>query len=158
MLWAFSIFLFLLAVVGVRLLLGRPVSDTLANILGTAFMSSTAMAAFQFMALRLRTKYDLRSLLLAIAIYAPIIMVAIGVLLVWGEVIDDDSFRISRGIMLFALCASIVLTALMALLHNLRKSEAPVPTFTTHPLYRRTEITTSLASLAAVAIIFSLSS
>ena len=158
LLWASSIFLFLLAVVGIRLLLGRPISDTLANILGAVFMSSAAMAAFQFMALKLRTKYDLRSVLLVIAIYTPIIMVAVNAFLVWGEIIDDDPFRISRGITLFTLCASIVLTALMALLYSLRKSEAPVPTFTTHPIYQRAEIGTSLASLATVAIIFILSS
>ena len=158
LLWVFSIFLFLLAVTGIRLLLGRPISDTLANILGAVFMSSAAMAAFQFMALRLRAKYDLRSVLQAIAIYAPMTMVAIGLFLVWGEIIDNDSIRISRGIMLFPLCASIVLTALMALIHNRRKSDAPVPTFTTHPYYKRAEIAVSIAAIAAVSTIFLFSS
>ena len=127
MLWVFSIFLFLLAVVSIRLYLGRPVSDTLANILGAVFMSSTVMAAFHFMALRLRTKYDLRSVLLAIAIYTPIIMVALGVFLVWGEIIDDGPFRISIGLLLFILPFSVFMTALAAFLPNLRKSVRPSP-------------------------------
>ncbi len=76
LLWAFSLFLLLLAVVGIRLLLGRTVSDTLANLLGTAFMASTSLAAVQFMAIRLNKRYDLKSVLLAIAIYAPIVLAA----------------------------------------------------------------------------------
>ena len=158
MLWASSLFLLLLAVVSIRLLLGRPVSDLLALLLATAFLTSTGIAAFQFMQIRLRPRYDLRSVLLAIAIYAPITMVVLGVFLVWGEVTDDGPFRIPRGLLLFILPFGVFMTALVALLYSLRKSEAPVPTFASHPLYQRAEIATSLASYAAVAIIFLLSS
>ena len=158
MLWAFSIFLFLLAVVGVRLLLGRPISDALANLLGTAFMLSTGMAAFQFMAIRLNVKYDLESVLLAIAIYAPTIMLAFSASMVWQEIIDDDPFRISRGLFLFMCCFAIIMTTLITLLDGVRKSANPNPPFTTHLLYQRAEITVSVVSFTAVAIIFLLSS
>ena len=121
-------------------------------------MGATALAAFQFMALRLRTRCNLRSVLLTIAIYAPIIMVVLGVFLVWGEIFDVAPFRISRSIVLFTSCASIILTALVSLLHNLRKSDAPAPAFTASMKYQYTEFAASLASLVAVAILFLLSS
>ena len=157
-LWAFSIFVFLLAVVVIRLLLSRPVSDLLANMLGTAFMLSTTFAALQFIAIRLNKKYDLKSVLLAIAIYAPIIMLAISASIVWGELIDDDPFRIRRGLFLFMCCFAIVMTTMITLLDGVRKSANPNPQFTAHPIYRRAEITTSLVSLATVVIVFLLSS
>ena len=42
--WVFSIFLTLLAISGATSLFDRPVSDTLANLLGTTFMASLGMA------------------------------------------------------------------------------------------------------------------
>ena len=133
MLWVFSIFLFLLAVVGIRLLIGRPVSVPLANLLATALLGALALAAFQFMALRLNMKHDLKSFFLAIAIYTPIVMLAMGILPVWSALSDDDPFRIPRGLLLSFWSLCLLKSALVALLHNLRKSDAPVPTFTTHP-------------------------
>ena len=157
--WAFSLFLILLAIAGVRLLLGRTVSDTLVNLLGTVFMASLAMAAFQFMSLRLSTNYDFRSVLLAIAIYVPIVMLAISTSIVWDAVIDDDPFRIRRDFFLTFICGfGVILTVVILLLRGLRKPVASAPAFAANPQFQRAEIAVSVASLAAVAIIFFISS
>ena len=157
--WVFSLFLILLAIAGVRLLFGRTVSDTLANLLGTAFMVSLSMAAFQFMSLRLSTKYDFRSAVLAIAIYVPIVMLAISTSIVWDAIIDDDPFRIRRGFFLIFVCGfGVILTVVTPLLRGLRKPAVPAPAFTATPQFQRAEIAVSVASLAAVAIIFFISS
>ena len=157
--WAFSLFLILLAIAGVRLLLGRTVSDTLANLLGTVFMASFAMAAFQFMSLRLSTKYDFRSVLLTIAIYVPIVMLAISTSIVWDAIIDDEPFRIRRGFFLTFVCGfGVISTVGTLLLHGLRKPVASAPAFAANPQFQRAEIAVSVASLAAVAFIFFISS
>ena len=157
--WAFSLFLILLAIAVVRLLLGRTVSDTLANLLGTVFMASLLMAAFQFMSLRLRTKYDFRSVLLAIAIYVPIVMLTISTSIVWNAIIDDEPFRIRRDFFLTFVCGfGVILAVVILLLHSLRKPVAPAPAFAANPQFQRAEIAVSVASLAAVAVVFIISS
>ena len=156
MLWIYSPFLALLALAG-AVSLFRPVSDTLATLPGFAFMGSTATAATQFLSFRLSMKYDLKSAFLAIAIYAPVVIVATSASLVWHEILDDGPFRIPRDLFLFVCCFGIFITALMALL-PFRKQAATAPTFTAHYLYRRAEIATSLASLTAASVIFLLSS
>ena len=157
--WVFSIFLILLAIAGLRLLLGRTVSDTLASLLGTTFMASAGMAASHFMSLRLGTKYDYRSALLALAIYVPIFMMAISAYIVWDAIIDDDPFRIRRDFFLQFVCGfGVILTVVMLLLCFLRKPVGPAPAFTANSQYQRAEITVSVASLAAVAILFFISS
>ena len=108
----FSLFLILLVIVGVRLLFGRTVSDTLANLLGTTFMASLGMAAFQFMSLRLNIRSGLRSTLLAVAIYTPIVMMAISTSIVWTAFIDDDPFRIRRDFLLQFLIGGVIIAAL----------------------------------------------
>ena len=157
-LWASSLFIIILAIVSIRLLLGRPVSDALANLLGTAFMGSCSLAVLQFLAIRLNMKYDLKSALLAIIIYVPIIMVAFSITLVWFGIIDDGTFRIERFLFLSMCCFIIIITTLITLLHGIRKPAAPTPAFTTHPLYRRAEVAVSVVSFFAVAILFMLSS
>ena len=152
-----SLFLLILAVVIVRALFHNPASDTLLRMLGTAFTGAFAFMAFEFMLFRLNMRYDLKSVLLAIAIYAPIIMFGIIASLVWNEILDDDPFRIRRGFFLLMCCFAVILTTLAPLLHRARKPALP-PTFTAHPLYRRAEITASVVSFAAVAIIFLISS
>lgn len=155
----FSIFLILLAIAGLRLLLGRTVSDTLASLLGTTFMASLGMAALQFMSLRLGTKYDFQSTLLALAIYMPIFMMAISASIVWNAIIDDAPFLIRRDFFLQFVCGfGIVLTVVMLLLCFLRKRVGPAPAFTANPRFRRTEIAVSVISLAAVAVVLLISS
>ena len=156
--WVFSLFFILLAIVGARLLLGRTVSDTLANMLGTTLMASLGMAAFQFMSLRLNTGIGLRSALLAVAIYAPIVMMAISTSIVWSALIDDDPFRIRRDFFLQLLIGGVIIAALSVLLLRLRKPSAPPPTFSANSQYQRAEIAASVASLAAVAVVFLISS
>ena len=124
--WVFSIFLILLAIAGLRLLFGRTVSDTLAHLLGTVFMASLWMAALQFMSLRLGTRYDYRSALLALAIYRPIFMMAISTSIVWDAIFDDDSFRIRRDFYLPFVCGfGVILTVVVLLLRFPRKPVGP---------------------------------
>ena len=159
MIWVFLIFLILLAISGARLLFGRPVSDTLASLLGTTFMASLGMAALQFMSLRLGTKYDYRSFLLTLAIYLPIFMMAITTSIVWNAIIDDDPFRIRRDFFLQFVCGfGIILTVAMLLLRFLRRPAGPAAAFSANPRFQRAEMAVSVASLAGVAIVFFISS
>lgn len=157
--WVFSIFLIVLAIAGARSLFGRPVSDTLAHLLGTAFMTSLAMAAFQFMSLRLNIGRDIRSTLLTVAIYVPIVLMAISTSFVWEALVDDDPFRIRRDFVLpFVFGLGVIMISIVVLLPGRRKPSAPTPAFVANPLYQRAEIAVSFASLAAVVIVFLISS
>ena len=134
MIWVFSTFLILLAISGARSLFGRPVSDTLANLLGTTFTASLGMAALQFMSLRLGTKYDYWSALLALTIYLPIFMMALSISIVWNAIIDDDPFRVRRDFFLQFVCGiSVILIVVMFLLRFLRRPASPAAAFSAAP-------------------------
>lgn len=144
-----SPFLLLLALAGATSLFRGSVSDTLANLLGATFICATVLITSQFLSFRLSMKYDRKSALLAVCIYAPIMAVVMSLFLVWHEILDDGSFRIRQGIFLFICGFGVFMTAMMTLLHGIRKQVVP-PTFIVHPLYQRAEIAVSVISLAAI--------
>lgn len=141
----------------------RPLSefgdDLVRTILWTSLGFSLSYITFHGLTFRLRVKYDLKSALLAIAIYSPILIFAF---MAWMLLMpisrDGDALRLSWFIVWAALVFGILVSAFATLLHRVGIQPGPAPTFATHPIYRRAEIITSLASLAALAIIFLLSS
>ena len=156
-LWLCSPFIFILALAGI-ISLFRPVSANLMNLVGQSLAFSTVTAALNLMTLRLKRKPDLISHILSVAIYVPIVMSLISIFPLWTSRTDDDPFHISRDLIILGYWGAFGITISFALIHLIRKPTAPAPAFTTHPLYRRIEMATSLASLAIVAIIWLLSS
>ena len=137
----------------------RPLSefgeDLVKTILWTSLGLSLFYIALHGLTFRLRVKYDLKSALLAIAIYSPILILT---LMVWMLLMpllrDADTLRVSRFIIWAALFFGIFMSAFATLLHRVGIDPVPAPAFTTHRIYQRAEIAASLASLAAVAAAF----
>ncbi|MXY46900.1 MAG: hypothetical protein F4Y44_07935 [Chloroflexi bacterium] len=71
---------------------------------------------------------------------------------------DSDSLRVSWSIAWGAFFSGIFMSVFLTLLHRVGTTPVPAPVFTTHPIYQRAEIVVSLACLAAVAMVFLLSS
>ena len=125
------------------------------TLLWTSLGLSLYYLAFHGLVFRLRVKYDLKSALLAIAIHSPMVTFAI---MAWWALLmpfarEGEAFRVSWFTVWVTLFFGIFNTALLTLLYRVGITPAPAPAFTAHPLYRRTEIAVSIASLAAIATI-----
>ena len=158
-LWLYSPFIFILALAGFSSLF-RPVSDILISLLGHALALSSLTVAHNFMTYKLNRRQSLSNILLTVGIYAPIAMALMSVGLLWDSLTDDDPFRISRSLVLFICYLSVFFMAVVALVHSyrLRKATVAAPDFTAHPFYTQIELSVSIASVVAIAVILLISS
>ena len=136
-----------------------PVSD---NIRDTAFRSGLSLLCglvflnpvVHGLVFRLRTKYDLKNILMTIVIYLPMFIFAIiAALLLTRFLLNGDTPLLSISwfeVMLASYLGSIG-CILLVLTHRVGLDPAPAPVITTHRFYPPTETAVSLGSLFAIA-------
>ena len=105
---------------------------------------------------RLRARYDLKSVLLSVAMYLPIFILMMTILfhLGWYLVVDDQSFfTISLDEMIIPTYTGALFCLSTVLLFRVGIKPAPAPELTTHLTYRMSERVTFLVSLTLLATI-----
>ena len=104
------------------------------------------------MSFRLRRKYNLQSVLLAIAIYWPMYAFVIASLFHFTFVLlnDEPVFAISDGSLFFAPYGATAFSILPALWCLSGASRVPAPAFVAHRYFRRAEMGVSLTSLIGI--------
>ena len=159
-----TLLLFIVAAIIVSLFF--PVSDSFRDIvfrsglpllLGLVFLNP----AVHGMVFRLRTKYDLKNVLMTIVIYLPIFIFAIiASLRLTRLLLDGETSFLSISwfeVMLASYVGSIA-CILLVLTHRVGLDPAPALVITTHRFYQPTEIAIFLGSLVAIATMVLLAS
>ena len=110
------------------------------------------------MAFRLRKRYDLKNVLIAIGLFSPInaILLIATFFLIW--MLNGNTLGDSSSYLLLFCCFGVFFTAVFALTYFAAKDPSPAPAFTYRPLYLRTEFALAIASYAAVTLIILLTS
>ena len=121
-------------------------------LLGPAFVTPVLLG----MTFRLRRKYDLRSVLLATAIYWPIfIFVMTSVIHFISILLGDDKpiLAISEASLFIASYAGTGLCIFVVLVNLLSSARVPAPSIVAHRNYRLTEMGVSLTSLIGIGVL-----
>ena len=106
------------------------------------------------MTFRLRRRYDLRSVMLAIAVYWPIYAFAIASLFHFTFVLfnGEPVLAISDGSLFIAPYGAAAFCILPVLMCLSRSSRVPAPAFATHRYFRRAEMGLSIIAIIGVGI------